>query len=422
MGVKLTNLDNGLRVVSDENMHFETASIGVWVKVGSRSEQSSQHGISHLLEHMAFKGTKTRTSRDIVAEIEAVGGELNASTSVDNTAYYVRIMKDDVELAIDILADIILNASICPNELELEKHVIIQEIGANFDSPEDYVGDLLLETAWPKQAIGRSILGTMDTVASIDVTALREFMAQHYRAPNMVVASAGAVDHEQIVKLVNQKFMDISSAKGKPLQASKYVGGETIEARNLQEAQIYLGFEGFRYGHKHFYAVQMLASMLGGGMSSRLFQVAREVKGLCYTIYASHLGFEDTGLFAINAATGKEDINELMHVICEELLKIELDVTEDEVAIAKAQIKANLMMTLESPSTRSTQIARQVLVYGRVLDKREIFSKLDAITVEDISNLAKKMFSSEFPTLVAVGPINETLSRDKILSQLRKTS
>ncbi len=421
MGVKLTNLENGMTVVSDENLHFGTASIGVWVKVGSRSEELYQHGITHLLEHMAFKGTKTRTAHDIVTEIESVGGELNASTSVENTAFFVRIMKEDVELAIDILADIMLNAVICPNELNREKHVVIQEIGANFDSPEEYVGDLFLETVWPDQAIGRSILGTVDSVKSIDVNAIKEYMFRHYRAPSMVLASAGAINHEQIVKLVGKKFKGIPTTQGDPIQSANYIGGEKIEVSDLHEVQFYLGFEGFPYGHNNFYAVQMLASILGGGMSSRLFQVAREERGLCYSIYASHLGFEDTGLFAINAATGNEDINELMSVICEELLKIEQEVTEDEMAIAKAQIKANLMMTLESPSTRSSQIARQVLVYGRVLDKGEIFTKLDAINEEDISNLAKSIFSSEVPTLTAVGPVNKTFTRDKVVNLLRNS-
>ena len=416
--MKLTKLENGMTVVSDENMHFETASIGVWVKVGSRSEKPSQHGISHLLEHMAFKGTKSRSAHDIVAEIETVGGELNASTSVENTAFYVRIMKEDVELAIDILADIILNAVICPNELELEKHVVIQEIGANLDSPEDYAGDVFLETAWSNQAIGRSILGTVESVESIDVNAMKEFMTHHYRAPDMVLASAGAINHEQIVNFADKKFKKIPSTQVNSIQKAKYTGGEKIEMRNSHEVQIYLGFEGFPYGHKQFYAVQILASMLGGGMSSRLFQVAREDKGLCYSIFASHLGFEDTGLLAINAATGKEDINELMNVICKELKKIKSDVTEDEVSIAKAQIKANLMMTLESPSTRSSQIARQVAVYGRVLDKTEIYSKLDAITAADISNLAQNVFSSGAPTLTAVGPINGTLTCENVINQL----
>ena len=191
MGVKLSKIENGMTIVSDEYMHFETASIGIWVKAGSRSEKISQHGITHLLEHMAFKGTKTRTARDIVAEIEAVGGELNAATSVENTAFYVRIMKEDIELAIDILADIVLNAVIDPSELEREKHVIIQEIGANFDSPEDYTGDLFLQTAWPDQAIGRSIMGTEESIELIDSSALKNYMAQQYLAPNMVLASAG---------------------------------------------------------------------------------------------------------------------------------------------------------------------------------------------------------------------------------------
>ena len=419
MGVKLSKIENGMTIVSDEYMHFETASIGIWVKTGSRSEKISQHGITHLLEHMAFKGTKTRTARDIVAEIEAVGGELNAATSVENTAFYVRIMKEDIELATDILADIVLNAIIDPSELEREKHVIIQEIGANFDSPEDYAGDLFLQTAWPDQAIGRSIMGTEESIESIDSSALKKYMAQQYLAPNMVLASAGAINHEHVVKLAKQKFLELPAKSGNAIQTAKYIGGQQFETRDLHEVQIYLGFEGFPYGHENFYAIQMLSLILGGGMSSRLFQVAREEKGLCYSVFASHLGFEDTGLIAINAATGKEDISELMDVIIGELSKIGNDVTEDEVTIAKAQIKANLMMALESPSTRSSQIARQVLVYGRVLEKAEIFSKLDAINADDIRNLAKLVFSQRVPTLTAVGPVNGELSSEYVANTLR---
>ncbi len=414
MSVELSRLSNGLTVVTDRNPHLESASLGIWVRVGSRSETLAQHGITHVLEHMAFKGTTSRTARAIAEEIEAVGGELNASTSVEQTAYYARVLKEDVPLVVDILSDIMLNSVFDPKELMREKHVILQEIGAAHDSPDDCAFDLFQKTVWPDQAIGRPILGTPDSVSGFTPEAIRGYMAAHYRAPDLVLAAAGAVDHDQIVKLAEQKFSGLSPEAGEGHPAASYGGGEALEKRDLQEAQILLGFEGLSYRREDYYASQILASVLGGGMSSRLFQEVREERGLCYAIYSFHWAFADTGVFAIHAATGEEDLPELMPVILNELQKASLDISDDEVARARAQIRASLMMALESPAARAGQIARQVLIHGRVLDREEIVTRIEAVSAADLRDLSARVFMSGTPTLTAIGPIGNLMSLDEI--------
>ena len=288
--VEVTKLSNGLTVVTDRMKHLESAALGVWVKAGSRDEQESEHGIAHLLEHMAFKGTKARTARDIAEQIENVGGDVNAATSAETTSFYARVLKDDVPLAVDILADILTNSLFEEDELRREQHVILQEIGAAQDSPEDIVFDNFQSTAFAGQALGRPIMGTPQTVSSFGAGDLRTYLADHYHGPNMVLAASGKVDHESIVKLAESRFSSFGETPAREPVACSYTGGESRSDKDLQEAQIVIGFEGRAYHERDFYASQVLATLLGGGMSSRLFQEVREKRGLCYSIYCLPLG------------------------------------------------------------------------------------------------------------------------------------
>ncbi|MTI18657.1 insulinase family protein [Rhodobacteraceae bacterium RKSG542] len=422
MAVKTTVLENGLTVVTDHMEHLKTSALGVWVKAGSRSEGVSQNGVTHLLEHMAFKGTKTRSAPQIAEEIEAVGGEMNASTSIEHTNYYVRTLAEDVPLGLDILADILQESVFDPEELAREKNVIIQEIGAANDTPEDQAFDLLLATAWPDQAIGRPILGTPETVNSFSPDAIREYMADHYRASCMVVAAAGAVDHDELVKLASERFCSLPVGEGQAYPAATYHGGSCSIEKDLQEVQVILGFEGLPYHHEDYYAAQILASVLGGGMSSRLFQEVRETRGLCYSIYSFHWAFADNGLFAIHAATGPENTSELMPVVLEELKKISASVNDKEVQRAQAQIKASLLMALESPTARAGQIARQMMIHGRIISVEELTERVNAVTSEQIRRVAAKMFSSGAPTLVHVGPKSDILTHEQVKEVLSSIS
>lgn len=403
MQVRVTRLANGLRVVTDTMAHLRTAALGVWVGAGSRSELPEQNGITHLLEHMAFKGTATRSARQIAEEIEAVGGELNASTSVEHTNYHARVLAEDVPLAVELLADILQNSSFDAEELAREKHVILQEIGAAHDTPDDKVFDQFQETAWARQAIGRPILGTRETVMSFSPEDLRAYLSEHYRADNMVLAAAGAVDHDAVVALAQQHFGALAGTPGAAPAPARYTGGSTLLERELMEVQLVLGFEGVPYRAPDYYSTQVLASVMGGGMSSRLFQEIREKRGLCYAIYAFHWAFQDTGLFGIHAATGEEDIGELFPVLVDELGRAAQDIEQADIDRSKAQIRAGLMMSLESPAARAGQIARQLMIHGEVLSLEEIQARIGAVTLETVRSAAAKTFAGT-PSLSVVGP------------------
>lgn len=418
MSVRVATLESGLRIVTHEMGHLESAALGVWVGAGSRSEREEEHGLSHLLEHMAFKGTRTRSAADIAEEIEAVGGEVNAATSVETTSYYARILKDDVPLALDILSDILRNSVFDPRELEREQHVILQEIGAALDAPEDRVYDLFAETAFPGQPIGRTILGTPETVKAAGSPMLGDYLDRHYRGPGMVIAAAGALDHDRLVDLAGNAFGDMAGNAGPRPAAATYRGGEHREQRDLMETQIMLGFEGLAYPSEDFYTAQILSAIVGGGMSSRLFQEVREKRGLCYSIYAFHWSFSDTGVFGIHAATGPEDVDELMPVIVDELGRAADDISEKELVRARAQLRAGLLMTLESPAARAGQLARQLLLFGRVIPPEELIEKIEAIGVDDLRGLAQRIFKSGPPTLAAIGPSNGMMDSEHVAERL----
>ena len=417
MDVRVTRLENGLTVVTDTLSHLRTAALGIWIGAGSRSETAEQNGITHLLEHMAFKGTAKRTARQIAEEIEAVGGELNAATSVEHTNYHARVLAEDVPLAVELLADILQNSSFDPEELLREKHVILQEIGAAHDTPDDKVFDQFQETAWAHQPLGRPILGTRETVMGFTPDDLRDYLSTHYLPGNMVLSAAGAVDHEAFVALAREHF---SSLKARPAQvpvASRYTGGEVRLERDLMEVQLVLGFEGLSYSDPDYYAIQTLASIMGGGMSSRLFQEIREMRGLCYAIYSFHWSFQDTGVFAIHAATGEEDIAELFPVLLDEVASAAASISQVELDRARAQIRAGIMMAMESPAARAGQIARQWLIHGEILSPEEIQARIDAVTLEDIHRVARTTFASRV-TLSTIGPKGVRLNLETVEAHL----
>ena len=404
MSVEVTRLASGLSVVTDSMPHLETASLGVWVGAGSRDEAADEHGISHLLEHMAFKGTTRRTARQIAETIEAVGGDLNAATSVESTAYYARVLKADVPLALDVLSDILSEPAFDPEELQREQNVIVQEIGAAEDTPDDIVFDRLQETAFPDQPVGRSILGTPETVRSFNSARIRAYLTRNYRAPDMLVAAAGAIEHRQIVEEAERRFASFIGPAAPAPVAAHFGGGIRVETRNLEQVHIAVALQGLPVRDERLYSLQVFTNILGGGMSSRLFQEVRELRGLCYTINAFHMPYADTGMFALYAGTDEADAPELMRVVIDQIANATETINETEIARAKAQMKAGLLMALESSEARLGQLARQMLAYGRPIPLDEIVAKVEAVTVESARAAGRALIARSRPAIAALGP------------------
>jgi len=420
MAVELTKLPSGLTIVTDSMPHLESASLGVWVGSGSRDEKPDEHGISHLLEHMAFKGTKRRNAREIAEAIEAVGGDLNAGTSVETTAYYARVLKADVHLALDVLSDILANPSFAPGELKREQNVIVQEIGAVEDAPDDLVFERLNETAFPDQPVGRSILGTPTTVRSFDPDKLRHYLGRNYRAPDMIVAAAGAVDHKDVLAQVEEKFASFTGPAAPVPQPARFGGGTRIESRELEQVHLALAMQGLPLGHPGLYSLQVFTAVLGGGMSSRLFQEVREKRGLCYSIYAFHMPYSDTGVFGLYSGTDQSDAPELMQVVVDEIADATATIDDSEINRAKAQMKAGLLMALESSGARAEQLARQILAYGRPIPLDEIVAKIDAVTEASVRAAGSSLLRRSRPAIAALGAGRGLASAAAIAESLGK--
>jgi predicted Zn-dependent peptidase len=404
MSPRVTKLESGISVVTDKMPHLETASLGIWVATGSRYEEASENGVSHLLEHMAFKGTASRSARQIAEEIEAVGGDLNASTGFEATGYYARVLGNDVPLAFDILTDILTTPTFAPEELAREQNVIVQEIGAANDEPEDLVYQLFQKRAFPDQPLGRPILGTPQTVRAQSPATLRAYMAKHYRGQRMVVAAAGAADHDKIVEDVTRRLGPIVAGGNSAAAPARYAGGLEIGVRDLEQAHIVLGLEGRSYHAPDFFAVQIFGNVLGGSSSSRLFQQVREKRGLCYSIYAFHSAYSDTGTFGIYAGSDPADSSELLDVVIAELADAAEQAGSAEIDRAKAMMKVSLLMALESSGARADQIARQILVYGRPIPLEELVRRIDAVSVEDVRAAGRALIASGRPTFAGLGP------------------
>jgi predicted Zn-dependent peptidase len=403
--VELSKLANGLTVVSHERRDVETVSLGIWIGAGSRSESLSEHGVAHFLEHMAFKGTERRNAQAIAEEIEAVGGELNASTGMDSTAYYARVLRPDLPLALDILSDIILSPRFDRAELLRERDVILQEIASALDSPEDMVFDLAQELAFPDQPLGRPILGTPKSVKKFKAAHLSAYLNAHYHGPNMVLAAAGAVDHASLLAEAERRLGPLAAGQGPEPARALYRGGLAHAEKPFEQTHIVLVFEGLPYRHPDYFAAQLLAGALGGGMSSRLFQEARERRGLCYSIYSFASSLSDSGMFAIYAASSPDRADQLLAVIRNELLRAaEAGFSEEEIGRVKAQVKMGLLAGLESGGARSEQLARQLLIYGRPLSTEEVIERVEGVTPLAVQREVERLLQSPI-SLATAGPI-----------------
>src|SRR6516164_197688 len=417
MTTQLSTLANGLRVATDRIDTVDTVSLGVWVDVGTRHEQADINGVAHFLEHMAFKGTGRRSALAIAEEIEAVGGHLNAYTSRESTAYYAKMLKEDVRLALDILSDILQNSTFEPEEIERERMVILQEIGQANDTPDDIVFDHFQECAYPDQAMGRPVLGRPEIIRTIARETVIDYLRNHYGARRMVLAAAGQLDHDRIAKLADDLLGGLPAERPATTEPACYAGGDRREQRDLEQLHLVLGFPGVVLGDPDYYAACVLSTALGGGMSSRLFQEIREKRGLVYAIHSFVHGYRDGGLFGIYAGTGEEEVAELAPALCEEATRLADGLTEIELNRAKTQMKAGLLMSLESTSVRCEQLAQHLLIHGTPFDPPEVVRRIEAVDETAIHRVVDRWHSAP-PTLTALGPLSRLEDFDRLRARL----
>ena len=418
MSISITTLDNGFRIVTENMSGLKSASVGIWIDTGGRNETLKQNGIAHFLEHMAFKGTLKRSSLDIAQAIENVGGYINAYTSREMTAYYARVLENDVPLAIDVISDILLNPIFDKQELETERGVILQEIGQSLDTPDDVIFDWLQETAYPDQPLGRTILGSTERVKNFSQDDLIGFVSDHYGPEQMVLSAAGAINHEEVVSQAKSLFDKKVPIKKSKAVKSLYSGGELQVEKDLEQAHFALAFEAPGYLSESIYASQIYSIALGGGMSSRLFQEIREKRGLCYTIFAQAGAYSDTGLLTIYSGTSSENLKNLSDITISEMKRAAIDFEQAELDRARVQMKAGMLMGLESASSRVERLARMLIIWNRIPSLDEVVQKIDAVSLEDVRSFASNILSDKKPSLATYGPAANEISFSKLADML----
>ena len=418
MSISITTLDNGFRIVTENMSGLKSASVGIWIDTGGRNETLKQNGIAHFLEHMAFKGTLKRSSLDIAQAIENVGGYINAYTSREMTAYYARVLENDVPLAIDVISDILLNPIFDKQELETERGVILQEIGQSLDTPDDVIFDWLQETAYPDQPLGRTILGSTERVRNFSRDDLIGFVSDHYGPEQMVLSAAGAINHEEVVSQAKSLFDKKVPIKKSKAVGSLYSGGELQVEKDLEQAHFALAFEAPGYLSDSIYASQIYSIALGGGMSSRLFQEIREKRGLCYTIFAQAGAYSDTGLLTIYSGTSSENLKNLSDITISEMKRAAIDFEQAELDRARVQMKAGMLMGLESASSRVERLARMLIIWNRIPSLDEVVRKIDAVSLEDVRAFASNILLDQKPSLATYGPAANEISFSKLVDTL----
>ncbi len=417
MTTQLSTLTNGLRVATDRVDTVDTVSLGIWIDVGTRHEPAEINGVAHFLEHMAFKGTERRSALAIAEEIEAVGGHLNAYTSRESTAYYAKVLKEDIPLALDILSDILQCSTFDLEEIERERTVILQEIGQANDTPDDIIFDYFQERAFPDQAMGRPVLGSPEIIRRLGRDAVLGYLRDHYGARRMVLAAAGHLDHERIVDLAEELLGRMPADRSTTTEPARYIGGDRREHRDLEQLHLVMGFPGPALDHPDYYAAAVLSTALGGGMSSRLFQEIREKRGLVYAIHSFVHGYRDGGLFGIYAGTGEAEAAELVPALCEQAVRLQAGLSPVELNRAKTQMKAGLLMSLESTSARCEQLAQHLLIHGTPFDPVDIVRRIEAVDDDAIRRVVARWRSGP-PTLVGLGPVGGLEEFDRVRERL----
>lgn len=402
MSTKITNIGD-FRVATSHNPYVESVTVSVGVKVGSRNETKALNGISHFLEHMAFKGTETKNAQDIANIIENVGGYMNAYTSQEKTVYYIKVLKENLETAVEILADIMQNSTFDKDELETERGVILQELSASLDNPSDVIFDYFTESCFGDTPLGRTILGPAENISSFTRENFFEYIGANYHASNMVLSIAGNVEHEKAVDLASKYFTKLSKGKCPTPEKGDYIGGSiNKDNQELSQLQFAMGFKSGDIQSPDRYKLSILNKILGAGMSSRLFQEIREKRGLVYTISSFIESYADTGIFGIYAGTSPDKVEELSYTLMDELKKSCSEIHDDEFQRAINQYKSSLLMSKESTTSVSHRMAHSILNYDRVIDDSELLTEIGKVTISDVQDLLKSILATT-PTLATYG-------------------
>ncbi len=417
MAHSVSTLKNGLRVASERLPGVESVAVAVSVAVGARHEAECENGISHLLEHMAFKGTKTRSARDIAESFDAIGGQFNAYTSNEYTVYYAKVLAQHLPVAVEILSDILLNSVFDANELKREQGVVLQEIAMQRDTPDDLIFDLFDTQAYPDQPLGRSILGTPERVSSYSREEVMGYMQRHYTPMRMTVSAAGKVDHEALVALAEKFTLSVTHEKFLPIPAT-YVGGDYRREDDLEQVHMLLGFPAVSVHDDDYYAMQLYSAILGGGMSSRLFQEIREKRGMAYSVHSHISALSDAGTLVLYSATSDTQAAELPLLLADELKRMAEGVQAKELDRVKNQHKAELLMAREQPGTVAGALGKHLLMFGHYREIADIIKRIDAVSEADIRRLAETVLTTQKPTLAAIGPVTKMPSYEAIKARL----
>lgn len=418
MSFNTSKLPNGLNVVTYSMPHVNSVAINIIVKVGSRYENLQESGISHFLEHMAFKGTKNRSALDIAKEFDSIGGHFNAYTGKEQTVYYTKVLASHTEQALEILADILLNSLFDEKDIKKEFSVISQEIAAGKDNPDDLAYEKFFELAYGDHPLGRSILGTKKNIAKFDKSSFQKYIEKHYHAGNIFVSIAGKIEHAEAEKLADKLFTTLPTSQNSACEAAKYVGGFALQEKALEQTTVILGFESSSYHNlKDFYHAQILSIIFGGGLSSRLFQKIREELGLAYSVGSWISAFSDSGIFNISAATDHDNLYLLLEQILQEIKNIQHEISEEELIRAKAQIESNIFMAEERPEYKSEEAGKNFAFFGKYFPAEEVMKIVNETTISDLTETAEQIFSRS-PSLSVIGPKNISSAFDKIKNDL----
>lgn len=404
-----TTLENGITVVTEEIKNLRSASIGIWVKVGSRNELPSKNGISHFLEHMFFKGTGKRTALDIAVETDTLGGELNAFTSKEGTTFLVKVLDEYLEQGVELLADIFMNSVFPQDEIEREKGVVKEEIKMVEDTPDDYIHDIFCRSIWGRDGLGQTVLGKRKTVNLFTRQDLLEHIAAYYGTSDTIVSCAGNFEFQRLISLLNRNLGGLRRGSepaggGPPVFRARTV----VQGRELSEVHICLGIEGIPHTERDTYRALLVNTVLGGGVSSRLFQEIRERRGLAYSVYSFLSSYRDTGLWAVYAGTGRKKFNEVIEEVVKGFRELPKTLTQEELDRAKSHLKGNLMLGLESSTRRMQNIASQEIYFGAYYSPAEVMRKIDAVSLKSAREFAEGLVSGGKPALTVLGPVDKS--------------
>ncbi|MGC6516670.1 MAG: M16 family metallopeptidase [Candidatus Puniceispirillaceae bacterium] len=414
MSAQVTVLPNGMTIASHSMPGAHSVNVGIWIKAGGRDEMPGEHGIAHMLEHMAFKGTNRRDAKQIAVEVESVGGYMNAHTAREETAYYIRILPEHMPLAVDVLFDILTQSTMPDDEIERERGVILQEIGQALDTPDDVVFENFSSASFQGHKLGETILGTTQTVSAFSRSDLQGFMSRYYGGSQMMLCAAGAVDHQALVREAERYSEFVKQAIMPKRTKPSWSGGRIMEVRQLEQSHVIFGLSAPAATDDDRYALMLLSNLYGGGMASRLFQQVREQRGLCYSIFSFAQMFSDAGVFGVYAGTASQDVDEMLSVSCHALQSMTHDITDEEVERGKSQMRAAILMGQESVSGMTESMARQLILFNEVKTAAQVAQKVSALSKDDVVRMIDRLTVKATPSLSVIGPSDNVMSNDDI--------